>query len=78
VAVAPAIDVAAVEALSDKQKELLAAVRDTPTVQEAAERLGVSRSNVYASLRRIARRLAVPSVPELVSLARRGVVLERT
>ncbi len=78
VAVVPAVDAAAVEALSDKQKELLGAVRDTPTVQEAAERLGVSRSNVYASLRRIARRRDVPSVPELVSLARRGVVLERS
>jgi DNA-binding response OmpR family regulator/DNA-binding CsgD family transcriptional regulator len=78
VSATPTIDAAAVEALSDKQKELLAAVRDTPTVQEAAERLSVSRSNVYASLRRIARRLSVPSVPELVALARRGVVLERT
>ena len=74
----PVIDAAAVEALSDKQKELLAAVRDTPTVQEAAERLNVSRSNVYASLRRIARRLSVPSVPELVAMARRGIVLERS
>jgi DNA-binding CsgD family transcriptional regulator len=53
-------------------------VRDTPTVQEAAERLRVSRSNVYASLRRIARRLLVPSVPELVALARQGAVLERS
>jgi CheY-like chemotaxis protein len=74
----PTIDAGAVEALSDKQKELLAAVRDTPTVQEAAERLRVSRSNVYASLRRIARRLLVPSVPELVALARQGAVLERS
>ena len=78
VSVTPTIDAAAVEALSDKQKELLAAVRDTPTVQEAADRLNVSRSNVYASLRRIARRLSVPSVPELVALARRGIVLERS
>jgi CheY-like chemotaxis protein/DNA-binding CsgD family transcriptional regulator len=72
---APAVDPGAVDALSDKQRELLGAVRDTPTVQEAAERLRVSRSNVYASLRRIARRLAVPSVPELVTLTRSGVVL---
>ena len=73
--VAPTVDRAAVDALSDKQLELLAAVRDTPTVQEAAERLAVSRSNVYASLRRIARRLNVPSVPELVALTRDGAVL---
>lgn len=74
---APSVDSGAVAALSDKQKELLVAVRDTPTVQEAADRLSVSRSNVYASLRRIARRLAVPSVPELVTLTRQGVVLPR-
>ena len=74
---APTVDAVAVEALSDKQKELLTAIRDTVTVLDAAERLGVSRSNVYASLRRIARRLAVPSVPELVALTRQGVVLPR-
>jgi len=71
----PTVDPSAVASLSDKQQELLAAVRDTPTVQEAAEQLSVSRSNVYASLRRIARRLGVPSVPELVALTRDGVVL---
>ena len=74
---APTVDVAAVDSLSDKQKELLGAIRDTATVLEAAERLGVSRSNVYASLRRIARRLGVPSVPELVALTRQGAVLSR-
>ncbi|HZU72344.1 MAG TPA: response regulator [Acidimicrobiales bacterium] len=62
----------AVGALSDRQRELLAAVGGTSTVQDAADRLQVSRSNVYASLRRIARRLSVPSVPELVALARQG------
>ena len=44
----------------------------TRVFREAAERLEVSRSNVYASLRRIARKLGVRSVPELVSLARQG------
>lgn len=73
----PSVDPVAVDGLSEKQKELLSAIRDTATVLEAAERLGVSRSNVYASLRRIARRLAVPSVPELVALTRQGVVLPR-
>jgi len=60
--------------LSPKQRELLAAVASAPTVIEAADRLGVSRSNVYASLRRIARKLAVPSVTDLVALARSGAV----
>jgi DNA-binding response OmpR family regulator len=58
--------------LSDKQRELLRMVSSTPTVSEAAERLSVSRSNVYASLRRIARKLDVRSVPELVTLVRGG------
>ena len=61
-----------VAGLSDKQRELLRMVASTPTVSEAAERLAVSRSNVYASLRRIARKLDVRSVPELVTLARQG------
>jgi CheY-like chemotaxis protein/DNA-binding CsgD family transcriptional regulator len=61
-----------VRTLSDKQRELLGMVGSTPTVSEAAERLHVSRSNVYASLRRIARKLDVRSVPELVTMARAG------
>jgi DNA-binding response OmpR family regulator len=56
--------------LSDKQRELLQMVASTPTVSEATERLAVSRSNVYASLRRIARKLDVRSVPELVTMVR--------
>ncbi len=67
---APSLPLDKVAALSDKQRELLAMVSATPTVSEAAERLAVSRSNVYASLRRIARRLEVRSVPELVVLVR--------
>jgi DNA-binding response OmpR family regulator/DNA-binding CsgD family transcriptional regulator len=59
-------------ALSDKQRELLHKVSTTPTVSMAAEQLAVSRSNVYASLRRIARKLDVRSVPELVTLVRAG------
>jgi CheY-like chemotaxis protein/DNA-binding CsgD family transcriptional regulator len=58
--------------LSPKQRELLEAVGGSPTVSEAAARLEVSRSNVYASLRRIARKLGVRTVSELVHLARAG------
>lgn len=58
--------------LSTKQAELLAAVGRHETVSDAAGDLGVSRSNVYASLRRIARRLDVASVPELLLMARRS------
>jgi DNA-binding NarL/FixJ family response regulator len=58
--------------LSTKQRALLVMVGSTPTVSEAAERMEVSRSNVYASLRRIALKLDVRSVPDLVTLARSG------
>lgn len=58
--------------LSAKQRELLDAVASTSTVSDAAGQLEVSRSNVYASLRRIARKLGVHTVTELVHLARAG------
>jgi CheY-like chemotaxis protein len=64
-----------VAALTSKQRELLLGVRRSPTVMEAAAVLGMSRSNVYASLRRIARRLEVTSVSELVELVRGGHVV---
>jgi DNA-binding CsgD family transcriptional regulator len=41
-------------------------------VSQAASDLGVSRSNVYASLRRISRKLGVRSVPELLAIVRTG------
>ena len=69
---APRLPEGAMGSLSDKQRELLRAVSSTPTVREAAERLEVSRSNVYASLRRIARKLDLKSVPELGAMARQG------
>jgi DNA-binding response OmpR family regulator/DNA-binding CsgD family transcriptional regulator len=60
------------ETLSPKQLELLRTVGEAETVRAAAALLAVSRSNVYASLRRIARKLGVASVPDLLTLARRG------
>ncbi|HUS61914.1 MAG TPA: response regulator [Acidimicrobiales bacterium] len=71
---APGVSATRLGMLSLKQRELLDAVAATPTVTEAAERLEVSRSNVYASLRRIARKLDVHSVEDLVRLARSGGV----
>ena len=69
---APPVAETKLTTLSEKQRELLEMVSTTPTVSEAADRLEVSRSNVYASLRRIARKLEVRSVSELVQLARTG------
>ncbi|HVF75356.1 MAG TPA: response regulator [Acidimicrobiales bacterium] len=68
----PRLSADGVDTLSVKQRELLQMVATTPTVREAAERLSVSRSNVYASLRRIARKLEMKSVAELVAVARQG------
>ena len=58
--------------LSAKQLELLHALEGSDTVSQAATDLGVSRSNVYASLRRISRKLGVRSVPELLAIVRTG------
>ena len=58
--------------LSPKQLELLHALEGSDTVSAAASDLGVSRSNVYASLRRISRKLGVRSVPELLAIVRTG------
>src|SRR3954453_12132810 len=58
--------------LSPKQLELLHALEGSDTVSQAASDLGVSRSNVYASLRRITRKLGVRSVPELLAIVRTG------
>ena len=59
-------------ALTDKQRELLDALAAAPSVSDAATAMGVSRSNVYASLRRISRKLGITSGPELLALVRDG------
>ena len=61
--------------LTIKQRELLQALLASDSVSAAASELGMSRSNVYASLRRIARRLEVESVSELIELVRAGQVV---
>jgi FixJ family two-component response regulator len=61
--------------LTVKQRALLEAVASAPTVLEAATALGVSRSNIYASLRRISRKLGTSSVPELLAFVRSGQLL---
>ena len=63
--------------LTVKQRELLETLRDAPSVSSAAGVLGVSRSNIYASLRRINRKLGTGSVPELLMLVRDGTIFER-
>ncbi len=58
--------------LTDKQRELLEALRESATVSAAATELGMSRSNVYASLRRIGRKLDVADVSDLLERLRDG------
>lgn len=60
--------------LTDKQRQLLHVVAVSPTVMEAAADLGMSRSNVYASLRRINRKLGTRSVRDLLDVVRSGDV----
>jgi DNA-binding NarL/FixJ family response regulator len=58
--------------LTSKQRELLQALVDAPSVSAAATALGVSRSNVYASLRRVGRKVGVGDVSELLRTLRGG------
>ena len=58
--------------LSAGHRRLASEVPSATSISEAAEALGTSRSNVYASLRRLARAQEVRSVPELVTLLRSG------
>ena len=61
--------------LTDRQRELLETVQATSSIAAAADALGVSRSNVYASLRRNDRRLGTRSVAHLLDLLHSGAVL---
>ena len=63
--------------LTDKQRGLLRTLSAASSVSAAAIELGVSRSNVYASLRRIIRKNGHESVPELLRLLRAGQVVVR-
>ena len=63
-------------ALSSRQRQLLDAVATTESVKQAAKLLGVSRSYVYASARRIATKVGAPSGPKLIALARQGTLRE--
>jgi len=58
--------------LTAKQRQLVDALLASPSVSAAAASLGMSRSNVYAGLRRVGRKVGVPDVSELLSLLRTG------
>ena len=60
--------------LTDKQRELLGALLEAPSVSAVATELGMSRSNVYASLRRVGRKVGTTDVSELLRLLRDGTL----
>jgi DNA-binding NarL/FixJ family response regulator len=62
-------------ALTTKQRGLLHVVEAEGSVAAAAARLGTSRGNVYAGLRRIAHRLGVHDTTELLRMVGRGELL---
>jgi two-component system OmpR family response regulator len=64
-----------VNALSAKQRQLLEALATRTPVTAVAQQLGMSRSNIYASLRRISRKLGLKGTNELLALLRQGALL---
>ena len=65
----------AADDLTETQTQILRTVADTDSVVNAAATLGVSRANIYASLRRSARTLAIESVPEMLEMLRAGTIV---
>jgi DNA-binding CsgD family transcriptional regulator len=61
--------------LTTKQRGLLHVVEAEGSVAAAAARLGTSRGNVYAGLRRIVHRLGVRDTAELLRLVVSGELL---
>lgn len=58
--------------LSPSQRKLLQGLQRSASVSEAAEQMGMSRSNVYASLRRIGRKLDEHDATRLLRRVRSG------
>lgn len=61
--------------LTETQAQVLRTVADTDSIVNAAATLGVSRANIYASLRRSARTLGIESVPEVLEMLRAGTIV---
>jgi DNA-binding response OmpR family regulator len=66
-----------VDELTPKQRQLAEEVATGASVTTVAQQLGISRSNVYASLRRIGRKLGLKGTNELLGLLRQGALLDR-
>ncbi|MGH9107789.1 MAG: hypothetical protein ACRDZX_18545, partial [Acidimicrobiales bacterium] len=64
-----------IDALTSRDQEILAMVLSSPTLAEARYRLQVSRSYMYARLRRMASKLDFESGPALVQALRAASAL---
>lgn len=64
--------------LTPRQRELLEMLAAGTPVTAVAQQLGMSRSNVYAGLRRISRRLGLKGTNELLAVVRQGELLGRS
>lgn len=65
-----------VSELTPKQRQLLEALAGGVAITTVAQELEMSRSNIYASLRRIGRRLGLKGTNELLALLRQGALLD--
>jgi CheY-like chemotaxis protein len=63
--------------LTARQRTVLTMVGRTPTIQAAAKALGVNRSSLYATIRRAAQRLGLPSASALIEQVRQSERAER-
>lgn len=61
--------------LTETQRRVLRVVAENDSVSNSAAILGVSRANIYASLRRSARSLGIENVPTVLALLRSGVLV---
>lgn len=61
--------------LTETQRDVLRTVAASESVVTAASALGVSRANVYASLRRSARSLGIETVPDVLAMLRDGTIV---
>lgn len=69
-----AVNRVSLDGLTDRQRVLVDALATGLSVSAVAESLHVSRSNVYATLQRIARGVGVPSSEALLALLRSGAL----
>ncbi|MEX2293984.1 MAG: DNA-binding response regulator [Acidimicrobiales bacterium] len=61
-----------IDSLTEKQQYIMRVLKETASVSEAAVLLDMSRSNIYASLRRVGRKLDMTDVSDMLRRLRAG------